>query len=437
MKYIYHWLGIDIHQREDRNAWFLTVEVFWNGFISAAATFYSAYALRLGATNTEIGLLSSLPSLISLLISIPVGKFYQSRSRRFPWVVGSIGVYRVGLMFLAVIPLIHFSAITQGFIVVLTISILHIPQVIASIGFMPVLGDVVPEDRRANVIAYRSIVANLAVVIGIFFYGLWLDRASFPSNYQIMFLFTAIISQVSTYFLWKVEAPSYPPPKPQIRSKLLLPRPGKGIWSALKSTLNSQPRFVQLIVLIFVHNVGLWMISPLGILYMVRLLGATEGEIAINATVSTVAVLVGLEVFRRMINRKGNIRIIKVLSPFFGLFNIIFSFLPSMPLIYLLTSVSSTVSPGYSLSQTNLLLKTLPEEERPNYYALWTTIMTIGPFVFPNIGVMLANQFGIAPTIRLGGIMALVAASLFWIWSPREDTPQSTQTGSETVPLSE
>jgi len=215
MQRIYRWLGIDMSRQEDRNAWYLIIEVFWHGFISAASNFNSAFALRLGATNREIGLLSSLPSLITLLVSIPAGKFYQSRTKRFPWIIGSLVVYRIGLILLAIIPWLVISGISQGFMVVIVISLLNIPQIMCSMGFMPMMMDVVTEEQRPNVIAYRNIVINLAVVIGIALYGFWLDRAAFPANYQVMFIFTSFISQISTFILLKMKVPDSPPPKPK------------------------------------------------------------------------------------------------------------------------------------------------------------------------------------------------------------------------------
>ena len=413
-----------MRQREDRNAWYLVIEIFWHGFISASTAFYGAYALRLGATNREIGLLSSIPALIILLISIPSGNFFQQRSKRFPWIVGSLFVYRVGLLLFAVIPWVHIPGISQGLLVVLLVSLLNIPANFCSMGFMPMLADVVSERLRANVIAFRNIIINAAVVLGVFFYGLWLDKIKFPLNYQLMFIFTSLISQVSTWILLKMEVPDSPPPKPKIRSKMLIPHSRKEIWLALKSALNSQPQFIHLLILVFALNVGLWMISPLSILYLVRILGATDGMIGINATISTVGTLIGLTFFRWLINRKGNVPILKAVSPSYGISSILFSFIPAMPLVYILTAFSSLINPGWSLSVTNLMLKTLPVDRRPSFYGLWTTITTFGSFIFPMIGVALTDHFGIPVIIRCGGILALAASVLIWVWQPREDSPR-------------
>jgi len=71
----------------EHNARYLEIEVLWAGLLSVAAAFNSAYALRLGATNAQIGYLSSIPALLALLITIPAGQILNRRARRMPWVV--------------------------------------------------------------------------------------------------------------------------------------------------------------------------------------------------------------------------------------------------------------------------------------------------------------------------------------------------------------
>jgi hypothetical protein len=79
---------------EDRNARFLIIEMFWASMLASAATFNSAFALRLGATNSEVGLLTSIPALMAVLVSIPAGRFLNNISKRKPWILGSLVFYR-------------------------------------------------------------------------------------------------------------------------------------------------------------------------------------------------------------------------------------------------------------------------------------------------------------------------------------------------------
>ena len=97
-------LRLNPESNDDRNAFNLVVEVFFAAILGAAATFNGAFALRLGATNQDIGLLTSLPSLLAVLISIPVGRFLQTRTKRKPWIVYSLLAHRAGFLLVALVP---------------------------------------------------------------------------------------------------------------------------------------------------------------------------------------------------------------------------------------------------------------------------------------------------------------------------------------------
>jgi cyanate permease len=57
------------------------------------------------------------------------------------------------------------------------------------------------------------------------------------------------------------------------------------------------------------------------------------------------------------------------------------------------------------------------------YLGLYTTLMNLGAFVMPMLGVSLANRFGFQPVLIAGGLMCLAGSSLF-AWRPLQ-TPDS------------
>jgi len=59
------------------------------GLANAGAQFLSVFLTRLGATSTQVGLLTSMPAFTGLLIAIPVGRFLQTRRKIIPWFSGS------------------------------------------------------------------------------------------------------------------------------------------------------------------------------------------------------------------------------------------------------------------------------------------------------------------------------------------------------------
>jgi hypothetical protein len=62
------------------------------GVINAANVFLPVFVARLGGSNFEVSLITSLPSLIGVVLAIPLGGFMQTRRNIMPWYArGRIG----------------------------------------------------------------------------------------------------------------------------------------------------------------------------------------------------------------------------------------------------------------------------------------------------------------------------------------------------------
>jgi hypothetical protein len=74
----WEWRGRQVYRRawkhEEANTRYLYQEIAWWGVLSGlASSFLSVFVLRLGGSNVLIGLLTSLPALITILWLIPAG----------------------------------------------------------------------------------------------------------------------------------------------------------------------------------------------------------------------------------------------------------------------------------------------------------------------------------------------------------------------------
>lgn len=101
---MYKIFGLDINDPDDRNAWHLIAEIFWAAVLYATTTFNAVYAVRLETPNLVVGLLTSLPALLVVLVSIPSGRFLAARQVRKPWILGSLVLYRASFLLIALVP---------------------------------------------------------------------------------------------------------------------------------------------------------------------------------------------------------------------------------------------------------------------------------------------------------------------------------------------
>lgn len=400
---------LDFQNVDDRNAWFLCLEIFWAAVMGSAATFNSAYVLRLGATNVEVSLLTSIPALLAVLVSIPAGWFLEQRCRRKPWVLGALGIYRAGYILMILAPWLPASFPRGGLVVVLLIT-MSLPVNFFNVGFFPLLADVIPEERRASIFAARNIIYNITASILTFGLGLWLSRSPFPGNYQSMFLFGFIGSVVGMYFLIKIQVPdsiAVAPTRFSVKVQL----------KAMRSALIGQPLFTRFTLNTVLHGIGIWAATPLYILYFIRDLNASDAWIGLQATVASVATIAGFAFWRWFIARKGEPRTLRYTIITLGLYPLLVGLTHSLTAVLFVVALNGLLNPGVSLSHFNTLLKITPEESRPTFTALYMTVVNVGAFICPLIAVLIADKIGFAPTLVACGLLSIVGSSSFW-WRP-------------------
>ena len=414
---LYRLFHLDLTQKDDRNAWFLCVEILWASILGSATTFNAAFAIRLGATDTQIGLLTSIPGLLAVLVSIPAGRILQTRRNTKPWILGSLTLYRIGFLAVALLPWIKIG-IPYGALIVAVLVIITIPANFFNVGFIPMLSEVIPVERRASVFSARSIINGATLTACGFIFGYWLSRISFPLNYQTLYIMGFIASMVSVYYLIKVQVPEtlYP--------AVEKPRPAslRHRWQSTIEEYTSHPQFFRLITNTFMHSVGMWTAAPLYVLYYVNVRGASDGWIGLQGAIASLVTIIGFAFWRWLMARLGEPMTLKRTIICLGLFPILVGLSPSLTPIFCAITLNGLISPGVSLSHLSTLMKVTPEDNRPGYTAIYMTLMNIGIFIFPMIGVTLGGRFGIGPTLIGCGLLSILGASSFW-WRPVQ-TPE-------------
>ena len=409
---IRRYLHINLHNTEDRNAWHLCLEIFWASILGSAASFNAAFALRLGGTNTEVGLLSSIPALMAVLVSIPAGRFLKARGQQKPWLLSALTVHRAGFLLAALIPWLPLAHISHGTLVVAVLVVMTVPAHFFNVGFIAMLGEIVPEHYRASVFAARNMIYHSTLSVFNFLFGLWLSRIAFPLNYQTMYMIGYATSMLSLYYLIKVQPAEAAPPatvKPAARA------PGAP-WGGLRQNLLTHRSFMHFIFNTLLHGLGMWMAAPLYILHYVRDLHASDAWIGLQGTVASLGTIAGFALWRRIMARWGEARTLRRMILTIGLFPIAVGLLPTLALVLLAIGLNGLIVPGVNLSHFNTLLKATPEKERTEYTALYMAIVNIGAFICPLIGVALADRFGLAPVLVGCGLFSIVGSMSFRLW---------------------
>ena len=406
-------LGLDFKQKDDRNALYLVLEMGWASILASAINFNSAFAVRLGATNTQVGLLTSIPALMAVLVSFPSGRFLQTRRQSKPWILTALTIYRSGYLLIALLPWLALTHLPLGTQVIITLVVFTLPAHFFNVGFIPMLAEVTPEGRRAAVFSARNIAYNAVLSVTVFLFGQWLSWARFPFNYQAMYFFGFLTSLMSVYYLIRVKAPDrlVTPAEPH-RSRTL----GEQLRLARQS-LAGHPGIFRITTNTFMHGMGVWAASALYILYFVRVLGASDAWIGLQGTVVSACTILGYAMWRGFIGRWGESKVLRGTIVCLGLYPLLSGLLPSLGAILLVSGLNALISPGVNLAHFNTLLKVTPPASRPAYTAFYMMCVNTGAFIFPLVGVWVADRIGLAPTLIACGIFSILGSTSFW-WRP-------------------
>ena len=376
--------------------------------MGSASTFNAAFALRLEASNADVGYLSSIPALLAVLVSVPAGRFLQKKARRTPWMYSALFLNRLSYLLIAAVPWLKDLHLPLGSLVVWVMVLTTIPAHFFNVGWIPLIAEAVDERSRAGLVTARMMISYAVTALFSFLFGQLLSYVVFPYNYGLMYVIGFAASVVSSVILLKLKIPDAVPVVSQPGTRLSLAR--------LRQEAVMHPGLSRIITNTFMHGMGLWLAAPLYILRYVRELEANDAWIGLSGTIATLAAIVATPIWRKMMARWGKYTTLKRTIVLIGLYPIAVGFLPSLTLILVAIAFYNMIAPGVNLSHFTTLLEVTPEENRPGYTSWYISLVNTGAFIGPLIGVVIADWLGIAPTLVICGVLSILGSTSFWWW---------------------
>jgi hypothetical protein len=258
-------------------------------------------------------LLTSVPALLAILITIPAGRFFSSKAKRMPLVSASLFLSRLGYLLVAFVPLLPVE--NKGAVLVWLLIAFTAPAHFFGVGWNSMMADVVPEADRARVFALRNMLGAVAITVGTLAAGWWLERVRFAANYQALYVAGFAASMVSIYYIMRLRVPD------SVVAPLTETSMPRGVRiESVRMAFSSHADFVRIVVNTLAHGLGIWLVAPLYVLYYVRTLGATEGWLGINGMIGGLTPVLGYYLWRRGVWRWGENRVLKYTIVLVGLF---------------------------------------------------------------------------------------------------------------------
>jgi Na+/melibiose symporter-like transporter len=286
------------------------------------------------------------------------------------------------------------------------------------------LATVIPARDRSRVLGNRSIINSAVVAASTFLFGKWLDAGAkltwvtFPLNYQIIYLLGAVAAVSSVYFVshlkvYEQTTDNQPSELKSVKSR----KPGlTEIRASISAMFQENQQFVRMVINSLIFNLGAWFVMSLYTIYFIKELQASDGWIGLNTTLANIGVILGNLLWRRIISKIGDHRALLLSGPMAASYALLVAIFPNQQLILLWGILINLVNPGVNLSHYNLLVELCPKERMASYLAVFSTVMNIGAFVSPMLGIALSEVLDIRWVLLIGGGIRLFGALLFHFW---------------------
>jgi Na+/melibiose symporter-like transporter len=337
----------------ERNLRYLVIEIFWAAIFTGCVSFNAAYMIRLGGSNLLISLLTSGAALINAIATMPFAALLEGTARRRPLIVGSLGLLRLGHLALIAIPWLPGW---RAEMMLLILLLLNIPVALFTAGWLPLLAEIIPLRRRARVFSSRNITLGITVTITTFLLGVWLDRAPFPFNYQLLYALAVVTSSLSTVYVARIAMPDSAVAAPSERQRLSL--------GLLRDLISTHRPFANIILNTLIFNIALWMAVPLQPIYFVRTLGASNAWLGLWLGIVSAGAILGNLVWTRQIDKRGAPWALLRATALSAAYYFLIGTFPNLTLILVFSLLAGLINPGVELSHLNVLFEVCPAERR-------------------------------------------------------------------------
>jgi MFS family permease len=353
--------------------------------------FLVGFAIELGASNLEIGILAAVPSLTQLL-QLPAVVLVERVRRRRAVAVWASAIGRTALMATAITPFLPWPASIYALIAYLAIH--QAFGAISGCAWNSWMRDLVPESLFGRFFGRRTaIITALAIVLGILG-GVLVDawKGYAPENpafgYAAMFALGAAIGMLGVYLMAITPEPPMPPPLQHLPLHKLLAAPFH------------DPNFRRLMIFLGSWNFAVNLAAPFFTVYMLKMLGYPMALVIGLNVISQLSNLAFLGVWGGLIDRFSNKSVLRVCAPLFLFCILAWSFTGlswiagmTLPLLALLHALMGLSTAGVGLASGNIAMKLSPAGQSTAYLAANSVVMSVCAGIAPIVGGACADFF--------------------------------------------
>ena len=358
--------------------------------VLTGGVFLVAIALKLGASNFQIGLIAAIPPLMQLVQLPAIFLIQKFRSRKTVAVYSAL-IGRFGFLLIALSPFLFSPSIG---LLILVISVLFYSGFggIGGCAWNSWMRDLVPENQMGSFFSNRL---RIATILGIFvsllasmFIDLW--RKSFPDveiyAYSGLFLVGFLVGLIGVLYLSRTPEPAMKVQKTEFLK--ILTQPFKDV------------NFRRLMIFLGSWSFAVNLAAPFFTVYMLSRLGLDLSMIVALSIVSQVFNFTFLSLWGKWADKFSNKSVLAVSGPLFmlSILGWTFTTMPekyflTLPILVIIHIVMGIAVAGVTIASGNIGLKLAPKGYATAYLATNALVSSFAAGIAPILGGIFADFF--------------------------------------------
>jgi len=424
--------AIDNQTPENINDRHLYLDIFYWGILGGSLiSFLGIYLARIGATSFQLSVLSAGPAIVNLLISLPAGKWLESKT--FTRVAFITSILHRGGYVVILLGMLIFAENLQPQMVLAVTVLMSIPGAILMIAFNAMFADIVPPDRRGLLVGRRNALLAVSMTTTTLLAGQLLNRIPFPLNYQVVFGIGILGGVLSCYELGRIrEIPRSSPPIRDGRPILDRGRPGwvglpfarryipgirfltRGVGLLRFDLLRGQ--FGAFLGAMFFYYTAQNLVVPLFPTYSVDKMELSDAVISLGTAFFQVTVFITSMQLGKFSDRMGHHRIMVLSVLGYAAFPLCIGIWPTIP-AYMIGAAIGGAGWGFlGGAVANRLMERVPEGDRPAHMALFNIVLNLGVLCGSLLGPVVGDFTGLQVAMIVGGGLRLMSSLVLWRW---------------------
>lgn len=378
----------------------------------AVSPFLGVYAVKLGATPSDMGWFQSASNLSPNVMQVPWGKLADKVGKRIPFIlIGSIITAALWL------PLLYVNSAMQLIVVIAAQSLLGS---MATPAWNALIGSLVHSSKRGRTIAMLNRAAAIGSLLATLLAGylMIVHSGSLQQMFFLPLLMAIVCGLVSSLVM--LFAHEEPQPTNTSASSLF------GVRDVAEQ-VRGNPNFARFCIASAIFGFFMAVSWPLFSITMISVLSLSMWEVAL-LSVSQGAITIALQPWGgKLVDRVGRKQIILVYRFGLILVPVFYGIASSVYYLYVLNVILGALSAPGDIAMLAYLLDVSPEEHMGALTAFYNLLTGSVAFLGSIFGGYLANYFvgilGLVVGLRLVYILSAIGRGIgaFTFTFPKED----------------